>query len=68
MKENLGGIRKLPKQAPNPFITGYAPELDTSPVMDPSLESSYQSQIRFLRWMVELSWGDINTEVSMLAS
>ena len=46
----------------------YAPELDASTVLDPSLMSYYQYQIGFLIWMVELGRVDINTEVSMLAS
>ena len=68
VKENLGGRWKLPKQAPNLFAMGYAPELYASPVLDPSFASDYQSQIRILRWMVDLGWVDINTEVSMLDS
>ena len=68
VKENLGGIWKLPKQTPKPFTMGYIPELDASTVLDPSLESFYKYQIGVLRWMVELGRVDINTEVSMLAS
>ena len=68
MKEDLVKIWKLPKQAPNPFAMGYAPELNASPLIDPSLASYYQSQIGVLRWMVEIFWVDINTEVSMLDS
>ena len=47
---------------------GYAPELDESPILDPSLVSYHQSQIGVFRWMVELGQLDINTEVLMLAS
>ena len=47
---------------------GYAPELDSYAVLDTSLAFYYQSQIGVLRWMVDLGWVDINTEVSMLAS
>ena len=38
------------------------------PVLDPYFESYYQSQIGVLRWMVELGWADINTEVSIMTS
>ena len=70
MKNNIGGIWKLPSpnQAPNPFEMGYAPELYASPVLDPSLVSYYQYQIGVLRLMVELGMVDINTDVSMMAS
>ena len=69
-KKNLGGIWKFPspKQVTNPFAMGYAPELDASNVLDPSLESYYQSQIGILRWMIELGRVDINTEVLILDS
>ena len=46
----------------------YAPELDSYAVLDTSLAFYYQSQIGVLRWMVDLGWVDINTEVSMLDS
>ena len=63
------GVRwKLPNQTPNPFSMVYAPELDTYPVIVPSLVYYYQYQIVVLRWMVELGQVDINTEVSMLDS
>ena len=68
MKENLGGIWKLPNQPPNQFAMGYAPELDASPVLDNSLASYYQSQIGVLIWTFGLGWLDINTEVLMLDS
>ena len=35
VKENLGVRWKLPKQTPNPFTMGYAPELYASPMLDP---------------------------------
>ena len=68
IKDNVGGRWKLPNKAPNPFVMGYTPELDASTVLNPSLESYYQSQIGFLRWLVEIGRVDINTEVSVLAS
>ena len=51
-----------------PFLTGYIPELDVSSVLSPSDANYYQSQVRILRWMVELGCVDIITEVSTLAS
>ena len=66
--DNLHDRWKLPKRAENPFEMGYAPELDDTPCLNPSLASYYQSQIGVLRWMVELGRVDINTEVSMLSS
>ena len=68
VKENLGVRWKLPKQTPNPFTMGYAPELYASPMLDPSLASYYQSQIVYFRWTVELGRVDIHTEALMLGS
>jgi hypothetical protein len=48
--------------------TNYRPELDISPELGPLEANYYQSQIGVLRWIVELGWMDITTEVSMLAS
>ena len=47
VKNNLVGRWKLqsPNHTHNLFAMGYAPELDTSPVLDTSLASYYQSQI-----------------------
>ena len=70
LEKNLGRRWKLPstKQVPNLFTMGYTPELYVSTVIDPSSVSYYQFQMGVLRWMFELGWVDINTEVSMLAS
>ena len=54
VKDNLCGIWKSPKQAPNPFAMGYTPEFYASTVLDTSLASYYKSQKGFLIWMVEL--------------
>jgi hypothetical protein len=51
-----------------PFPLNYRPELDTTPELSPDQASLYQTQIGVLRWCVELSWIDIITEVSELAS
>ena len=46
--------RALSKKAENPFVMGYAPEMDEYPVLDPDLVSYYQSLIGIVRWMVEI--------------
>ena len=43
MVENLGGRWKLPARDENPFAIGYLLDLDESPVLEPFLESYYQS-------------------------
>jgi hypothetical protein len=60
--------RKLAKKAVTPFRSGYRPELDITPELNPELASYYQSQIGILQWAVELGRIDIITEVSMLSS
>jgi hypothetical protein len=67
IKKTFNG-RTLLKRAPTPFENDYAPELDTTPVLDPAQANFYQSQIGVLRWMVELGRYDIITETSLLAS
>jgi hypothetical protein len=39
----------LLKRAPTPFENDYAPELDTTPVLDAAKANYYQSQIGILR-------------------
>ena len=68
MKDNLSDRYNLPKRAENPFPGEYAPNLDFTPVLNPNLASYYQSQLGFLRWMVESGRIDIGMEISMLAS
>lgn len=60
--------RKWAKRSSGPFPLNYAPELDSTPQLDPDQASFYQSQIGVLRWCVELGRVDIITEVSELAS
>jgi hypothetical protein len=50
----LPGDQKLLKKASGPFAGGYKPEIDESPELDPTRSNFYQSQIRILRWCVEL--------------
>ena len=65
-KENIGDWCNIPKTAMNTFPCEYEPPLDVSPELDLVLSFYYQSHIGILRWMVELGWIDINTEVKML--
>ncbi len=58
----------LPMQADNPFPYYYCPELDLSDPLDPECSSFYQPLIGVMRWMVELGYIDIATEVSLLSS
>lgn len=58
----------MQKRANSPFPTDYAPEMDTTELLNPEQASYYQSQIGILRWMVEIGRVDIITEVSLLAS
>jgi hypothetical protein len=59
---------KLAKRASGPYLTGYIPELDTTPELNDKDATFYQSQIGVLRWCVELGRVDIITEVSTLSS
>ena len=49
----------LPKKAANPFLMGYAPDMEKSPVLEPDVASYYQSLIGMVRWMVEIRRVDI---------
>ena len=60
--------RKWGKRTSGPFPTDYAPELDTTDLLDHEKSAFYQSQIGVLRWIVELGRIDIITEVSELSS
>jgi hypothetical protein len=64
----LPGDQKLMKKSSGPFTGGYKPELDESPELDPTRANFYQSQIRILRWYVELGRIGIINEVSMLST
>ena len=46
--------KKLTRKAPNPFPGDYDPDLDTTDVLKDDQATYFQSQIRILRWMVEL--------------
>jgi hypothetical protein len=51
-----------------PMQSGYCPELDVSPILEPDQANYYQSLISILRWAVELGCIDIHINVSLLSS
>jgi hypothetical protein len=57
----------LPKRADNPFPCDYAPKEDVSSLLEPYVAKFYMQLIGILRWMSELGWSHIFTEVSMLS-
>ena len=59
---------KLPSRADTPLRTAYRPELDVSPVLDPTEAVYYQSLVGVLCWMVELGRVEICLEVSIMSS
>ncbi len=67
LKTNLDGRYSMPKRAGNPFPCNYAPDEDVSPLLEPDVAKFYMQLIGILRWMCELGWIDISTEVSMLS-
>ena len=58
----------LPKQAPNIFMYEYDPDIDSSDPLDPEKSSYFQYLVVVMRWMIEIGYTDIATEVSMLSS
>ena len=58
----------FPGGANTPLTTSYRPELDMSPILEPTLSAYYMSLIGILRWIVELGRVDICLEVSMMSS
>ena len=60
--------RKLTQKALNLFPGDYDPDLDMMDALKDDQATYFQSQIRILRWMVELGQVDIATEVSLLSS
>ena len=59
---------KLPTRANTPTTTSYRPEIDTSPELNPTDATYFQSLIGVLRWIAELDRVDIFCKVSMLSS
>eukprot|EP00804_Cyclotella_cryptica_P024735 CCRYP_001712-RD/>CCRYP_001712-RD protein AED:0.26 eAED:0.27 QI:0/-1/0/1/-1/0/1/0/353 len=67
LKTNLEGRYSLPKRGENPFPVDYAPEESVTPLLEPEVVTFYMQLIGILRWMCELGWIDICTEVSILS-
>ena len=59
---------KLKGKAYRPFKADYHPEMDVMPELDEVGAAKFQGFIGTFRWMIELSWVDILTEVSQLSS
>ena len=57
----------MPKSAPNPFVMGYAPELDNSRLLDAKSVNYYQPLIGVIQWCIEIGKIDLCTEVSLLS-
>ena len=68
LSSNYGGKYRMPKKAENPFKTGYGPDFDTSPELDPDAESYYLMITCVLRWINELKRMDLMSEVSLFSS
>ena len=58
---------RLPTKVTTPLSSGYRPELDSKPELDPKRQNYYQGLIGILRWICELGRVDIVTPVSMLS-
>lgn len=65
----LGKVSKaLSNSVSTPLSSNYMPELDVSPMLDPSRANYYQNLIGILRWIVKLGRIDIHIHVAMLSS
>jgi hypothetical protein len=53
--------------APNPFPTGYKPEIDVMEELDQTLASHYMQLIGILHWAVEIGHINIFLETSLLS-
>ena len=68
LKENFSDDYELIVNAPNPFLLGYEPCMDVSPLLSPDEASYLQTIIGVMRWMVELGRMDIAVEVLQFSS
>ena len=59
--------KRVPTTVPTPMVSGYQPELDQSPELNPERQNYFQGLIRVLRWICELGRVDILMPVSMLS-
>ena len=68
LKDHFSDDYELIANAPNPFLLGYKPCMDVSPLLSPDEASYFQTIIGVMRWMVDLGIIDIAVEVSQLSS
>ena len=59
---------KLSKKYPEPFTSGYCPELDITPDLDSKRAAYYQSLIGIVLFIVELGRVDITVKTSVMDS
>jgi hypothetical protein len=59
--------KRLPTKVSTPLSSGYRPELDQTPELNPERQNYYQGLIGVLRWICELGRLDILVPVSMLS-
>jgi hypothetical protein len=55
------------KRVSTPMATGYRPELDSTPELNPQMASYYMSLMGILRWAIELGRVDIMVEAGLLS-
>ena len=68
VEDELALVNKsLKRKAPSPMASGYRPELDSSPYLDPSRASYFMSLMGILRWAIELGRIDIMVEAGLLS-
>jgi len=60
--------KSLSNNVSTPIASGYRPELDVSPYLNPQQANYFQNLIGILRWAIELGRLDIHVHVSMLSS
>jgi hypothetical protein len=58
---------QLKSRVVSPMASGYRPELDSSPLLNPERASYYMSLMGILRWAIELGRIDIMVEAGLLA-
>lgn len=66
--EKIGEALDTAKRSvPTPMASGYRPELDATPLLDPSKANYFQGLIGVLRWICELGRLDIIVPTSLLS-
>jgi Reverse transcriptase (RNA-dependent DNA polymerase) len=59
--------KSLKRKAPTPMASGYRPELDATPYLNPDRASYFMSLMGILRWAIELGRIDIMVEAGLLS-